>query len=210
MMKPTRGFTLLELLVAVAIFALLGVGSYRLLASTINTRDAAKTHDDALIQLQRTFIVMNRDVAQAIARPIRDEYGDSVAALVLKNNVLELTRAGLPNPLKQVRSDLQRISYQINNKNELVRSAWQQLDRDRGVKPQQTVLLTKIKTINIKAHNQNGGTNNDWPSFQGSPDKKSLTELPRSIEVTVNVEPWGEVTRVFALPQSIEPKSATQ
>ena len=174
-MKPIRGFTLLELLVAVAIFALLGVGSYRLLASTINTRD-----------------------------------GDSVAAVVLKNNVLELTRAGLPNPLKQVRSDLQRISYQINTKNELVRSAWQQLDRDRGVKPQQTVLLTKIKTMTIKTHNQNGGTNNDWPSFQGSPDTKSLTELPRSIEVTMNVEPWGEVTRVFALPQSIEPKSATQ
>ena len=172
-MKPIRGFTLLELLVAVAIFALLGVGSYRLLASTINTRDAAKTHDDALIQLQRTFIVMNRDVAQAVARPIRDEYGDSVAAVVLKNNVLELTRAGLPNPLKQVRSDLQRISYQINTKNELVRSA----DRDRGVKPQQTVLLTKIKTMTIKTHNQNGGTNNDWPSFQGSPDTKSLTEL---------------------------------
>jgi hypothetical protein len=37
-----------------------------------------------------------------------------------------------------------------------------------------------------------------------------LTELPRSIEVTINVEPWGEVTRIFALPQSIEQKSATQ
>mgnify|MGYP000971149118 FL=1 len=147
-MQTARGFTLLELLVAVAIFALLGVGSYRLLASTISVRDAAKAHDAALIQLQRSFIVMNRDLSQAIARPIRDQYGDAVAALVLKNNVLEVTRVGVPNPLKQVRSDLQRVSYEVNNKGELVRSAWQQLDRDRGVSPQQTILL-KQESENI-------------------------------------------------------------
>ena len=69
-----RGFTLLELLVAVAIFSLLGVGSYRLLASTISTRDTARSHDLALMQLQRTFTVMNRDLAQATARPIRDQH----------------------------------------------------------------------------------------------------------------------------------------
>ena len=96
MVKSVRGFTLLELLVAVAIFALLGVGSYRLLASTINVRDTAKKHDAALIQLQRSFIVMNRDLSQAISRQIRDQYGDTVAAVVLKNNVLELTRVGVP------------------------------------------------------------------------------------------------------------------
>ncbi|MCB1656922.1 MAG: type II secretion system minor pseudopilin GspJ, partial [Pseudomonadales bacterium] len=78
-MQAARGFTLLELLVAVAIFALLGVGSYRLLASTISVRDTAKAHDAALIQLQRSFIVMNRDLSQAVARPIRDQYGDAVA-----------------------------------------------------------------------------------------------------------------------------------
>ena len=81
------------------------VGSYRLLASTISTRDAAKTHDNALMQLQRALTVINRDLAQTVSRPIRDEYGDSVAAVVLKMNSLELTRIGVPNPLKQVRSD---------------------------------------------------------------------------------------------------------
>lgn len=198
-----RGFTLLELLVAVAIFALLGVGSYRLLASTISTRDAARSHDLALMQLQRAFTIMNRDLSQATARPIRDQYGDTAPALVLKDNSLELTRAGVPNPLKQVRSDLQRVSYQLNNKGELIRSSWQQLDRDRGVTPQQTVLLTKVKTIALKAYNPTGSANPEWPISQNA-NKPPVDTLPRSIEVLVTVEPWGEVRRLFALPQTLE------
>ena len=77
-MTPHRqpGFTLLELLVAIAIFAMLGIGSYRLLATTIATRDAARTHDTDLIRLQKIFTVLNRDIAQAIARPVRNDYGD--------------------------------------------------------------------------------------------------------------------------------------
>ena len=94
-----KGFTLLELLVAVAIFALLGVGSYRLLATTIATRDAAQKHDAALMQLQKAMTTLNRDISQAIARPVRNEYGDAVAAVILKNNMLDLTRAGWPNPV---------------------------------------------------------------------------------------------------------------
>lgn len=205
------GFTLLELLVAVAIFALLGVGSYRLLASTISTRDAARVHDAALMQLQRTFTVMNRDISQAAARPIRDQYGDAVPALVLKESSLELTRGGVPNPLKQVRSDLQRVSYQVNNKGELIRSSWQQLDRDRGVMPQQTVLLTKVKTLALKAYNPTGSTNTEWPVSQNA-NKPPVDSLPRSIEVVMTVEPWGEVRRLFALPQQPEKEqqSATQ
>lgn len=208
-MKQSQGFTLLELLVAVAIFAILGVGSYRLLASTISVRDAAKAHDAALIQLQRSFIIINRDMSQAIARPVRDQYGDTLAALVLKSNTLELTRVGVPNPLKQVRSDLQRVSYEVNNKGELVRSSWQQLDRDRGVEPQKAVLLTQISKITFKIHNQSGGTDTEWPAFKQA-NEQAKQELPRSVEISLTVKPWGEITRIFALPQSLEPKNVTQ
>lgn len=212
MIQSTRGFTLLELLVAVAIFALLGVGSYRLLASTIATRDQARVHDAALLQLQRAFGIMNRDLSQAIGRPVRNEYGDPVAALVLDNNTLDLTRIGLPNPLQQVRSDLQRVHYEVNSRGELVRSAWQQLDRERGAKPRQSVLLTQVESIQIKAYAPQGNLDTVWPPSSASGGANDrLAELPRGLEITVHVKPWGELRRFFRLPQNLElGKNASQ
>ncbi|MBH1969792.1 type II secretion system protein GspJ [Moraxellaceae bacterium AER2_44_116] len=200
-----KGFTLLELLVAVAIFALLGVGSYRLLATTIATRDAAQKHDAALMQLQKAMSTLNRDISQAIARPVRNEYGDAVAAVILKNNTLDLTRAGWPNPLQQARSQLQRIHYELNTKGELVRFSWSQLDRERGAKPQQSILLKNIDTMQMKVYSFNGGLVQEWPVFQSqAANNAALSELPRAIEIVVNVKPWGEIRRYFRLSQVLE------
>jgi general secretion pathway protein J len=200
-----KGFTLLELLVAVAIFALLGVGSYRLLATTIATRDAAQKHDAALMQLQKAMSTLNRDISQAIARPVRNEYGDAVAAVILKNNTLDLTRAGWPNPLQQARSQLQRIHYELNTKGELVRFSWSQLDRERGAKPQQSILLKNIDTMQMKVYSFNGGLVQEWPVLQSqTANNAALSELPRAIEIVVNVKPWGEIRRYFRLSQVLE------
>lgn len=212
-MNKVRGFTLLELLVAVAIFAILGVGSYRLLASTIATRDAARAHDNALMQLQKAFSVMNRDLSQTIGRSVRDEYGDSVAAVVLKNNSLDITRAGWPNPLQQARSELQRIHYEVNDKGQLIRLSWPQLDRERGTKPRQSILLTNVDKIQIKIISPTGNVDSEWPSLQRqgqSNQDATLNELPRGLEVIMTVKPWGEIRRFFRLPQTMEvPKNVT-
>ncbi len=205
------GFTLLELLVAVAIFAMLGVGSYRLLATTISTRDMAREHDAALIQLQKALTTMNRDLSQAIGRSIRNDYGDSIAAVELKNNALDVTRTGWPNPMQQARSQLQRVHYELNAKGELLRLSWPQLDRERGSKPQQNVLLKRVESMQIKAYSDSGSLMPEWPILQSQTAKATtLDELPRAIEVVITVKPWGEIRRYFRLPQNIEvPKNAT-
>ncbi len=150
------GFTLLELLVAVAIFAMLGVGSYRLLATTIASRDASRTHDTALIRLQKGMTVLQRDLSQAIARPVRNDYGDLEAALKLGNNALEFSRQGWPNPLLASRSELQRVSYEVNAKGELWRIVWSQLDRERGMEPSRSLLLEQVEGLQIRALGQVG------------------------------------------------------
>ena len=83
MNDPRRrgGFTLLELLVSLAIFALLATMAYTALNMVLNMRKEVEKRADRLTELQTAFMVMERDIEQAIARPIRDDLGDEQAAL---------------------------------------------------------------------------------------------------------------------------------
>ena len=96
MKQSARGFTLLEVLIAIAIFALLGLGSYRMLHSVLNTDEATRRHELQLREVVRAFAVLEQDLAQAGARPVRDGYADLRPALLgeAEPATLEFTRLG--------------------------------------------------------------------------------------------------------------------
>jgi general secretion pathway protein J len=67
------GFTLLEMLVALAIFALLSVMSYGGLRSVMEQQAATELEAEQLGQLQKIYLLMQRDFEQAVPRAVRDE-----------------------------------------------------------------------------------------------------------------------------------------
>lgn len=203
-----RGFTLLELLVAIAILALVAVGSYRLLFDTISTRDQGLTREHALRDLQRAEMIMQRDLLQVAPRSIRDEFGDARPAFYLpQENAMEFTRRGWRNPLQEARSDLVRVRYQVEN-GQLIREHWQMLDRSRTSTPQKTVLLDKVSDFRLQVR-ANGNWTSNWPLLTQTQSDARTLPLPDAVEIRFTLPPWGDIRRVILLPENNADASPT-
>ena len=68
-----RGFTLLEVLIAMALFSLLGLASYQLLERVLHSERRIQQHERELRQLQRALDVLQRDLWQAMPHPLADD-----------------------------------------------------------------------------------------------------------------------------------------
>ncbi|MFY9179567.1 MAG: type II secretion system minor pseudopilin GspJ [Venatoribacter sp.] len=170
-----RGFTLLEVLIAVSITALIGVGAVQLLSNIIDSRRATEIRSEQLASLQRFNMVVARDLEQIINRTVRDEFGNAKPALVLDGAeyLIEFTRAGWRNsPFSESpRSELQRVAYRLesldssaceiakqrlqswginDSKGEcLVRYFWPVLDQSNHSQPISQVLLEQVDGLEI-------------------------------------------------------------
>ncbi len=194
-----KGFTLLELLVAMAVFAVLAVMAYQGLNTVLATRDAVDRQADRLRALQTAWLAIGRDLQQAAARPVRDELGGELGPLKGGAGaipLLEFTRAGYRNPAGLQRSTLQRVAYQLKL-NELSRWRWRVLDRGQDSQPVERVLLSGVNAVTLRFLDEAREWQSTWP-----PANREGAEvaLPRAVEVTLELEDWGRITRLFALP----------
>ena len=204
-MNPTRtirtsaGFTLLELLVALAIFSLVAVMSYNALKTVLNQQAATEVQADALAELQKVYLLMQRDIEQVVPRPVRDEYGDTQPALI-GDETLQLTRGGWSNPAGRLRSTLQRVGYAYED-GELVRYIWAVLDRAQDSDPQRQPLIGDIGDMTIRYLAANNEWDDRWPNpLAAAAGADAAVALPRAIEITLEHERFGPLVWVFRLP----------
>ena len=187
-----QGFTLLEVLIAVAITAMIGVGATQLLVNIIDSRRATDIRSEQLASLQRFDMTLSRDIEQYIARSIRDEYGETQPALQLNGSVylFEFTHSGWRNsPLAKVpRTELQRVAYKLERLNSdactvarerlaswgevdakgecLVRYFWPVLDRANRSEPIAQMLLEQVDGLEIEVLAGKKALNNNATSDQ--------------------------------------------
>lgn len=206
-MSGTRrqaGFTLLEVLAAIAIFALMYVLAQQFFGRLIDARDRLDEKAAALEQQQRALLFMMQDFEQLIVRPVRDRLGDVEPALMGGEDVIEFTRLGWANPFSlQHRSNMQRVRY-VLHEHHLVRRHWPVLDVNVATRPVDTLLLDKVQQIRFRYLVRDEATQNwlwlvRWPDAKTGELPPLLQPLPASVEITIDMENGTQLHRFFRL-----------
>jgi general secretion pathway protein J len=205
------GFTLIEVVVAMFIAAVMFAIGYRALNQAVIERDKLATAQDRVTEIQRSIRVVAQDFAQLAARAARDTQGigelqAAVSATGTDSTLITFTRTGWSNPAGIQRPAEQRVRYRFVD-GALLREHWLSVDPALNSEPRQRVVLTQLKSVEIRFLDPNTRTwRTDWPArVAGAPvgpltiDEALLTR-PLAIELTLVLEDWGRVQRIFEVP----------
>lgn len=204
--QAEAGFTLLELLVAMGIFAIIGAMALGGLNAVVGQETQARAQTERLATLQRAMRLMATDLGSIQPRFVRDELGTRGELPLLADGradyLIRLTRGGWPNPAQLPhRGTLQRVQYRLED-GTLIREYWPVLDRVLGQEPRSEELLTGVrdaKLLFFDAEQGSGEWQQQWPPLRNA--GSAAGARPRAIQLTLELDDWGTIERLIEVAQ---------
>lgn len=218
MVHKNRGFTLLEILIALFIFTIVAMIMTKSLHSVLSTQSSTEKAAERLTATQMALLLISRDLEQTVDRPISDQEGRIEGAFIGNRNTVTFTHGGFANTAG---SSLQRSRYRLE-KNQLLRDTWDALDQAPHATPHSRLLLNEIKDISFRYLDNKNVFHSYWPqegentSAPETPPTSSPTspameftqtsnKLPRAVEVKLTFNHGGQLQQIYLLPQQEVP-----
>jgi general secretion pathway protein J len=202
MRRPSRGFTLIEVLVASVILAIMSVLGHRVVADTRIAVERTREHMSRVREVQRAVTLMTSDFRQVAPRPVRESIGDGYRAALLRDpngtSLVELSRAGWPNTPGTPRGTVQRVVYTLEN-GVLVRRHWTVTDPVLATEPVRRELLKRVERVEIRYLNVTRQWQAEWPEL-GAAGGTELRARPLAVEFVIELEDYGEIRRLVEVP----------
>lgn len=207
------GFTLVEVLLALVIMAMIAM----LAAQAFNTAStgSAATREamDRIAEIDRAFVLIETDLRNAIPKATLDRFNQPIPPMYISRSEdywMTVMRGGLENPLFLPRTEEVRIGYRYIEES-IWRDTWyspRETDQEEA-RPQR--ILTDVTNMNVRVLPPNatslaaGPWLQEWPPAQGG----ATEPLPRAVEVTLELDDMGEVTRLFSILPGVAPTATT-
>lgn len=211
----SSGFTLVEVLVAMAITALISVVAYGALSSALSGAESLRSTMVRSQDINQTLMLLSRDIRQVVNRSVIDEFNQRAPALsggALSRYPLTLTRAGWHNSTGAPRSTLQRVRWWIED-DVLWRAHFPVLDRTPGTEAIETAMLDDVERFevrfvptisDVKSDRDDVIDDRNWRDNWMLDVSQPGLELPTpaAIEIVLQIAKLGEVRRLYVLPSS--------
>ena len=197
-----RGFTLLEIIVATVILAVMAMMAYRGVAEARIAVEQTSGHLERLREVQRALHVMVSDFRTLAPRPVRETLGDGFRPALLRDpnaiSLAELSHGGWPNGAGTPRGTVQRAVYRLEDRT-LVREHWNVTDPLLSNPPVKRSLLKDVERIEIRYMNAGREWVTQWPAL-GSVGDIGFRERPLAVEIVVVLGDYRELRRVVEVP----------
>lgn len=195
-----QGFTLIELIVAIAIFAIISVIAYRIISALVITKNVITETQNKWGDLTFTMNRLDEAWSRAIPLVIRDASGAILPAFQGKNNLSGNTDAQLEFSLSGIIGDSvygpvppQRIGFRFINHN-LYLLTWPVLNRVLTTSPQVNLLLSGIDSFQVSFLNTDQKWYDNWPL-----NITGITRLPQAFKIRIQLSTKEEIVRQWAL-----------
>ena len=186
------GFSLVELMVALAVFSIISAASFVGLNSAIRSYSFFVQESSDETRANIFIALITKDFLQIVPRIVRDSNGDYQPAFKLGGDYLvEFSRGGQPSIGQS--TGISRVAYK-KEKKQIWRYTWPFLDNIRTTEPSKALVLDNVKSIKIEAIDESLRESKSWPKTI-SFDNQEYARTPQAIQVEVEVEGDGKLER---------------
>lgn len=180
--KYIQGFTLLEILIAIAVFAIIASLTSSILSQIVQIKDKSSEQISKINDLQLAIALMSKDIKQTVERPVRGNQMHLFPSFIGEKDYLEFTTAGNVNPGSlENRSTMLRVAYLCKNK-ELIRRTWPVLDSPDRDDYLDTIILKSLQKCKFSYIGMHQRINPTWYQYTLKKDKENMTTpLPQAV-----------------------------
>lgn len=186
-MNDERGFTLVEMLVSLSIFAAIAAMGVGLLRSSVDTQDAVQARLKTMGGLNRVRAVMANDLAQAVQRSTRGASGEAVPAFLGSSTGFAFVHVGAGAGDGSPKPDVERVGYALTG-GEWRRATQPMLDGTALSDGDR--LAGEVASVAVRYRDEHGNWAESWTS---DPDDR----LPRAVEVRLTRTGRAPLTMLF-------------